>query len=110
MSIKDFLLARIAEDEEKGRALQGYTDYFIEEFGDRLLAECAAKRAISEAHTVITVWPEGTGGSKYYTGSKQVCASCDERTETPCPTARALAAVYADHPDYQQEWVANVQP
>jgi hypothetical protein len=24
----------------------------------------------------------------------------------PCPTLRALASVYADHPDYRQEWDA----
>lgn len=131
MTITEFLEVRITEDEALAEAAAisthgerhtkrwDYTSYvlaadrdstaaqdeFITEFWPaRVLAECAAKRAISEAHTVITVWPEGTGGSKYYTGSKQVCASCDERTETPCPTARALAAVYSDHPDYQQEW------
>ncbi|AYR00918.1 hypothetical protein PP636_gp55 [Arthrobacter phage Hestia] len=55
----------------------------------RVLAECAAKRAIAGLHKV---------------GADQ----CDEHNamfeSIPCSTIRALAAVYKDHPDYQQEW------
>jgi hypothetical protein len=55
----------------------------------RVLAECAAKRAIAGLHKV---------------GADQ----CDEHNamfeSIPCPTIRALAAVYKDHPDYQQDW------
>lgn len=98
MELKGFLLARLAEDEEAA--------HVAHHDPARAFAECAAKRAIIEMHKVIVVWPEGTGGSKYYTGGVDVCASCDERTHVPCPTLRALAAVYADHPDYQQEWAA----
>ncbi|WP_434744798.1 DUF6221 family protein [Streptomyces sp. A-14] len=32
----------------------------------------------------------------------QVCDHCERAA--PCPDLRDLAAVYADHPDYQQEW------
>jgi hypothetical protein len=64
----------------------------------RVLAECAAKRAIIGEHRE----------SRYFT--HQGCVVC--RTgdgpllpvEYPCPTVRALAAVYADHPDYQSDW------
>lgn len=86
--------------EHLGGALQ-----MIAEFNPaRVLAECAAKRAILRRHATITVWPDGTGGAKYYYGSKKVCASCDERTQTPCPTIGLLAAVYSDHPDYDKDW------
>ena len=112
MTITDFLLARIAEDEkreaskfrvrtEELHAYQidhmGYVDFelrdglqygrltgpeFFAKFGEavpdqRALAECSAKRAIIAE----------------YTGSPatfQILAH--------------MAAVYKDHPDYQQEW------
>lgn len=98
MTLAEFLEARIAEDE-----MAAY-DRMGEREGDRTLAECAAKRAIIRRHATITVWPDGTGGAKYYYGSKKVCASCDERTQTPCPTIGILAAVYSDHPDYDKDW------
>lgn len=56
----------------------------------RALAECKAKRSILDDHST----PEGT------------CPTCDpERSEhNPCTVLCHLAAVYADHPDYQEEW------
>lgn len=51
----------------------------------RVLREIAAKRAILELHAEA-----GMGD----------CAHSSD----PCPTLRHLAAVYADHPDYQPEW------
>jgi len=67
MNITEFLEARIAEDELRanyyGPLAMGTA---------RVLAECAAKRAI-----IIY---------------------------SPPKTIQYLAAVYADHPDYRQEW------
>ena len=60
----------------------------------RALREIASKRAILELHA------NGTPGVDY-------CKSCwDGNTplDWPCPTLRALAAVHADHPDYEPEW------
>jgi hypothetical protein len=58
----------------------------------RVLAECEAKRAIMVLH--IYDWnPRG------------LCMADDE--PGPCPTIRALAQPYADHPDYRDyrdEW------
>lgn len=71
----------------------------------RVLAECAALRAVVELHRPwATGYPEITA-----------CFSCgpmfDEKFRAeaygegwPCLTLRALAAVYADHPDYREEW------
>lgn len=59
-----------------------------------VLRTVAAHREILRLHESINVWPEGTEGAKFYTGSKRVCSSCDERTDTPCPTVRALASIY----------------
>ncbi|MFI2562993.1 DUF6221 family protein [Paenarthrobacter sp. NPDC018779] len=69
----------------------------------RVLAECAAKRAIMREHEL------DLGMREPY------CDSCAEwwmselgegppMVKYPCPTVKAVAAVYKDHPDYQQEW------
>jgi hypothetical protein len=62
------------------------------------LAECAAKRAIVEEH----YWRSAEG--------QRGCGLCNYNRDYgweetgPCKTIRALAAVYADHPDYRREW------
>lgn len=93
MTITEFLLARIAEREAVARDLQhqarqgrqivafngGGTG--VRELVDpaRVLAECEAKR-------VAVDW--------YLNDDATVMEA----------TIRALAAVYADHPDYREEW------
>lgn len=86
-TIKDFLLARIAEDEAAlgdlspdgtlGCVECGFID------GRRILAEIAAKRAIIAAHD-----PDDYQTDLYVSE----------------PLLCTLAAVYSDHPDYRQEW------
>jgi hypothetical protein len=75
------------------------------------LAECAAKRAIIEMHH-----PDRQLENWYW--SQRKCAECggtwhkwisndvptDIGPEMGCRTLRALAAVYADHEDYREEW------
>lgn len=131
MTITDFLLERIAEDEAAANNATGarwvvlsgvnaslvnidathvrdekwkygrfghiatashdaaYAEHIARQDPARTLAECAAKRAIVGLHKV---------------GADQ----CDEHNamfeSIACPTIRALAAVYKDHPDYKQEW------
>jgi len=126
MSIIEFLKARIAEDEAValaatagpwtwseveepslysgdepvisayGMHTEGFVDAIPEDRAHiarwhpaRVLSECAAKRAAVEIHR------EGVD-------------PCDEHDAAfksiPCDTIRAFAAVYKDHPDYQQEW------
>jgi hypothetical protein len=99
MTITEFLEARIAEDEAvasllaKGDAghsprTQVYTgaEWVTTPLTtERLLAECAAKRAIL-ARVPRNTDPYDPGG---YTSAH---------------TVRVLAAVYADHPDYLPEW------
>lgn len=126
MNIIEFLGARIAEDEERAEYVLKWGDWGGLFKPPRVLAECAAKRAILGEHrpTIATVeWFDDTTG----TGAAHVCPSCRPEDPTdwnppigeagvrpegfvpsytlaPCPTLRALAAVYSDHPDYQQEW------
>ena len=102
--IVGFLLARIAEDEEAARAsaadaMSGWRwkhypkDAFIEiqqlalDSRRRLRAECAAKRAILDAH-----------------GSEMIGLCQEDGRTFPCRTLEALMSVYADHPDYDESW------
>jgi hypothetical protein len=94
-----FLKARLDADQaEADRIHDIFCDIhrgFAGERGDcdcgepaRVLAEVAALRRIVELHDTI---PE-----------EEYCAWCDERK--PCQTLRLLATIWADHPDYREEW------
>lgn len=99
MTLAEFLLARIAEDEDvatnwlRFEVRDGVPGNYA--IPDRVRAECEAKRRIIELHS---------DGGKDWNGERFVhfCHSC--RTPWPCLTLRALALPYADHPDYREEW------
>ncbi|MFW0772474.1 DUF6221 family protein [Paenarthrobacter nitroguajacolicus] len=63
----------------------------------RVLAECAAKRAIIKRHEYECMGADDAAGKG--------CALDYEAW--PCSTVRHLAVIYSDHPDYQQEWAKN---
>ena len=91
MTIIEFLKARIAEDEANaGSWYESWKDT-MDSMEDRILAECAAKRQIIDffAETL-----EDSSG-RYTSG-----ALLAERVLS------AMAAVYANHPDYDpdREW------
>lgn len=99
MSITDFLLARIAEDEAAAQAEQSAVEYLSEPphwpagWPARVLAECAAKRAI------VAEWEDtDTGETWLLEGADAGYALAIDHA------VRALAAVYADHPGYLDEW------
>jgi hypothetical protein len=98
MTITEFLEARITEDEAAANDLMG------EREGDRVLAECAAKRAIIAEHgeQEVASLDRATWGQPFIVC--RVCAIGARQVVAPCPTLRALAAVYADHPDYDPAW------
>ena len=123
MSINEFLLARIAEDEREANIC--LAQYQRGEGGStprwtRQLAECAAKRAIVDVATSwehsymdedmwyscpLAVAPgemeEGSG----YSGDEEAVCRCGLEARQ-LKLLQPLAAVYSDHPDYQQEWAA----
>jgi hypothetical protein len=119
LTLTDFLLARIAEDEATARAYRDGawsgnpyagdgdgSDFRYDERFDpaRVLAQCAAHRAIVEAHP-ITTEVVGYGHRTHDFG----CVTCHDWDGVTsglgyCPTLRALASVYADHADYRPEW------
>lgn len=93
MTIVEFLRARIDEDERMARDgddlwgpvyVEGYGDYALMG-GGRLRAECRAKRAIIELAT-----------------------AAPRSIELAVDVLLELAAVYADHFDYQPEWAPEV--
>lgn len=127
MTLTEFLLARIAEDEESARTLQrraqehelncqdprllgttvpGWYDWpDVQALTARVLAECAAKRRIVAEHVA------GVENAAWRSEARacQVCvhfhADMDcENQPFPCPTLRYVAAACADHPDYHEEW------
>ena len=93
MTLTEFLLARIAEDEAGVR--DGTVGIIAISLAARILAECGAKRRILALHASGQPWCE--------------CGVWDttehgEPGYEICPTLRLLALPYADHPDYDQEW------
>ena len=104
MTITEFLEARIAEDERRAKYYGPYA------MGTRrVLAECAAKRAIIGEH--VEVGSSLVGGREVERW--RYCEACQhtdddgaiaDGVDYPCQTVRALAAVYADHEDYDSGW------
>lgn len=122
--LTDFLLARIAEDAAVARraaeidAAQppeyrpaepiSLTDDFtwgqsgtVEMSAARFLAECEAKRRIVAQHRLS---PDPEPDDDWL----GICTMCTdtgpEAQGWPCDTLKALASVYAEHPDYREEW------
>lgn len=61
----------------------------------RVMAECETKRKLLHEHREMQE------------RGNPVCARCDDDgfgVAWPCLTTRLIALVYADHPDYREEW------
>ncbi len=81
----------------------------------RVLADVQAKRAILDLHapvvsTAVAVL-DGTGSrdvepdtAEEILSREVVCLACFGAPAAPCKTLQHLAAVYADHPDYDEKW------
>lgn len=117
MTLTEFLLARIAEDEAVALAAQGEPDAvssyllgFLQGShlspGDRLVAHPARVRAECEAKRRI-VGLHDAGWSRIVPNTR-LCPSCAAQkgvaTKFGCLTLRTLVSVYADHPDWREEW------
>lgn len=102
MTLTEFLLARIAEDEAAAKTaalgLGELAAFGIEVMGTkvyvptRVLAECEAKRRIVELHKADEV-------------GLHVCHDA-LANDIECGELSALASIYADHRDFQEEWRA----
>jgi hypothetical protein len=114
--LAEFLLARIAEDEATDMGLPhrgdcrifggwpGAPDSFVGcdcGLSTRVLAECEAKRQIVELHAGdAPICMDGFRPGLSHEGLLH-SQSTNGVPDGYCDTVRALAAVYADHPDYQ---------
>ena len=124
LTLAEFLLARVADDEVVARNAQAdamaahrlkglsRTDFEITqtrllELTFRVLADCEAKRAIVEVHvSERSVRDELRSRRPADFGDE---ARSDRRTQEARAFAAAyvlgiLATPYADHPDYRAEW------
>lgn len=112
MNITDFLLARIEEDEARagsGWARPGDARWEVDNYGQNFLtptavkSECKAKRAIME-YAIAASDDRATVTEEYELGES---ARVEAYASDPgLLIVRALASVYSDHPDYQQEWAS----
>lgn len=94
VTITEFILARVAEDEQNiadARIGDGLEWWMPEQWTrERSLAECEVKRKIVELHE--------PGGGAWCT------SACESESPMGCDTLRALAAIWADHDDYEEGW------
>lgn len=107
--LADFLLARIAEDESF--ALGWGVELEVVGIRKRWVADVyEANRRIVELHRPR---PAYTPTPTFYADGTPVlrptipplCQECSmSSTDGTCETLYALAATYADHPDYRQWW------
>jgi hypothetical protein len=72
----------------------------------RVLAECAAKRALIDAAFDTAETVDGEWGCVHGAGEIRA-GKCAREVPDELPELRILAAVYADHEDYQPEWVPH---
>ena len=119
MTLVEFLLDRIAEDERGAEVLRqrdeasGITSEWLGflpgrgSFAARVLAECEAKRAVIELHTPVAPEPChcGVPWSRHEgPRPRTLCGECVASDGRYCNTMYLLALPYADHPDYREEW------
>ena len=112
--IREFITARVAEDleaamnAELGDVRHGGADLRANiRNQDRALRETHAKEAILEDHQIKpATYPEPDDNAAF--GCERCHSDRDEGVYGfgYCPTLKALAAVYSDHPDYRKEWAA----
>lgn len=121
MTLAEFLLARIAEDEEdlENSRIGDSPEWWMPDMWnrERAEAECEAKRRIVEEHRQ-GIFTDVSLDIK----DEQVCIICHYvrlthdadgdvedgtwvQTSFPCPTLKFLAIPYASHPDYREEWL-----
>lgn len=110
MTITEFLLDRISEDE--CLANEAVSDFdreggsvALDGLAARTVAECAAKRAIVELHIPWGFeYSGGEGCTRCVSPDNWTTAELPDDERFPCQTLRLLASAYADHPDFREEW------
>lgn len=133
VTITEFLMARIAEDEavasdpyldtpdlgptfgtgyDTGGA-DGRSARFLTIDPARVLAECRAKRRLVELHEAVR--HPRDGATSQFTDEPirldPICSECSgiddpyiDQVDHPCDTIKAIAALYAGHGDFDESW------
>jgi hypothetical protein len=89
MTLSEFILARVAEDEAREKVAEH--DGF-----ERVLRQCAAIRRIVEEYREAAASPDIAHGEAFDTGYAEGLGVA----------VTALAATWSHHPDYREEWAA----
>jgi hypothetical protein len=95
MTLVEFLLARIAEDEAHAKDTMPFAErHGIGSYPARVLAECEAKRRLVDEYARVRR-EVGQGHT-----SERTMVAQNVRWKTLC----ILATVYADHSDHDPRW------
>jgi hypothetical protein len=119
MAISDFILARVAEEEELAHAaLDGRPaddpwssptdgDHFNRWNPWRVQSACLARRLLVRVHRDAGPKVVRGPGSRLEL-MRATCDTCSDPDGQPalwpCCTLRVLASEWADHPDFRREW------
>lgn len=112
MTLAEFLLARLADD-DAGAGHQHHLTCSRIRGGDCGCGIPASIRRWSEVGRQLLALHKDAGGSQGFTDNgyediPQCCWACGSFGEYgvawPCRTVRALAQLYDQHPDYDQAW------
>lgn len=118
MTLVEFLLAQYAEDEDEARhALphSGGLAFANDDYGrllidpTRVLRECEAKRLTVELHQPHDPREDILEGCKVCCSGRDGYRDEWEIDPWPCPTIRALALPFADHPDFDEAWLLDTR-
>lgn len=108
-----FLLARLEDDEARARTPMGDATYWQQVHPARVLAQCAALRAVVMLHETAPAREVYSGDGWWVHGHCPTCTqdgeyavTSQEPTDDACTTLRAIATIYADHPDFDARWLA----
>jgi hypothetical protein len=114
MTLTEFLLARVAEDEaltvgkyNEGAEMElgpddGYASLCIS--SARVIAECESRRRIIQEHSGIFNWFDSVEHTEHECTRMGADGNAMRYCGAECGTLMALAMPYTDHPDCQQRW------
>jgi hypothetical protein len=103
-SVADFLLARITDDEAVATSVLGWgvyderpevKEWIVLANPTRMLVWSGVRRNLVSLHSSV-------GADVERDGAEPTCEDCTQ--PMPCRTLRMLATLYADHPDFQEQW------
>lgn len=106
LTLSDFLLARLAEDEVWAAANRTFENApeWVPPWWTRVDAECEAKRKIMALHSPFECCNARCPVGLHCRTCEEGVAAGDDPVHYPCQTIRALTAAYAGHPGYDTAW------